>query len=154
VYCGWFNFNNAPTVSFQPGVYVIKNGGWNVNGGTWTGNGVTFYFADQSKIQFNSAVAVTMSAPTSGTYAGIMMYEAANLGLSDFIFNDAKAMQLEGLIYLPSRNVTFNSGSSLTDRRFTLIINTLILNQTRWTLKPYSGGIGGGGGTKSVRLIQ
>lgn len=154
VYCGWFNFNSAPTVTFQPGLYVIKGGGWNVNGGTWSGNGVTFYYADQSKIQFNSAVAVTMAAPTSGTYANIMMYEAPNLGQSQFIFNDAKAMQMTGLIYLPSRDVTFNSGSTITSRSFTLVVNTLILNETRWKLTPAANGIPGGGGGKFVRLTR
>jgi hypothetical protein len=154
VYCGWFNFNNAPTVTFQPGLYVIKGGGWNVNGGTWSGNGVTFYYADQSKIQFNSAVAVTMAAPTSGTYANIMMFEAPNLGQSQFIFNDAKAMQMTGLIYLPSRDVTFNSGSTITSRSFTLVVNTLILNETRWKLTPAANGIAGGGGGKFVRLTR
>jgi Flp pilus assembly protein TadG len=54
VYCGGFNFNGAPNVTLLPGVYVIEGGGWNVNGGTWTGSGVTFYFADSSRIQFNS----------------------------------------------------------------------------------------------------
>ncbi|WP_439543393.1 TadE/TadG family type IV pilus assembly protein [Hyphomicrobium sp.] len=154
VYCGWFNFNSAPTVTFQPGLYIIKGGGWNVNGGTWSGNGVTFYYADQSKIQFNSAVAVTMTAPASGTYANIMMFEAPNLGTSQFIFNDAKAMQMTGLIYLPSRDVTFNSGSTITSRSFTLVINTLILNETKWKLTPYPNGIAAGGGGKSVRLTR
>jgi hypothetical protein len=154
VYCGWFNFNNNPTVTFQPGLYVIKDGGWNVNGGTWSGNGVTFYYADQSKIQFNSAVAVNMTAPTTGTYANIMMFEKPGLGTSAFIFNDAKAMQMTGLIYLPSRDVTFNGGSSMTSRSFTMVVNTLILNETKWKLTPYANGISGGGEGKQVRLTR
>lgn len=154
VYCGWFNFNNAPNVTFKPGLYVIKSGGWNVNGGTWTGSGVTFYYADTSKIQFNSAVAAELKAPTSGTYANIVMYEAPNLATSQFIFNDAKAMDMRGLVYLPSRDVTFNSGSQMTSRSFTLVVNTLILNQTRWDLKPAELSIAGGSGTTSVRLTH
>lgn len=154
VYCGWFNFNSAPNVTFLPGLYVIKNGGWNVNGGMWRGDGVTFHYADTSKIQFNSAVDVKMTPPSSGTYANIMMYEAPNLATSQFVFNDAKDMQMGGLIYLPSRDVTFNSGSKLTTKSFTLVVNTLILNQTNWELTPAIPGIGGGSGSKFVRLSQ
>jgi Flp pilus assembly protein TadG len=134
VYCGWFNFNNAPNVTFAPGVYVIKGGGWNVNGGTWSGTGVTFYFADSSVIQFNSGIAANLTAPTSGTYAGILIYEAAGLSKSNFVFNDSVANNLDGLIYLPSRNVTFNAKSQLNTDQATLVFNTLILDQTNWNL--------------------
>lgn len=136
VYCGTFNFNAGPNVTFAPGVYVIKGGDWNVNGGTWSGNGVTFYFPDSSRIQFNSAVAATMSSPTSGSYAGIFMYEADGLARSPFVLDDSRNMDVTGLIYLPSRDMIFNSGSNLTDKHITLVTNTLILDQTHWTLQP------------------
>ncbi|EJW13436.1 Von Willebrand factor type A domain protein [Rhodovulum sp. PH10] len=155
VYCGWFNFNGAPTVTLAPGLYVIKNGGWNVNGGRWTGTGVTFYFADTSKIQFNSGISATLKAPTSGTYSGILMYEPPGLSRSQFVFNDSVANELEGLIYLPSRDVTFNAKSNLATDKATLVFRTLILDQTRWNLAPAaSRTIGGAGGGGSVRLVR
>jgi Flp pilus assembly protein TadG len=149
VYCGWFNFNNAPDVTFAPGLYVIKGGGWNVNAGRWSGTGVTFYFADTSVIQFNSGISADLTAPTSGDYAGILMYEAKGLAKSNFVFNDSVANKLEGLIYLPSRNVTFNAKSQLNTDKATLVFNTLILDQTNWNLEVSSGrsisGSGSGG---------
>lgn len=155
VYCGWVNFNSTTNVNFTPGLYVIKDGGWNVNGGTWKGDGVTFYFADQSKIQFNSAVAADISAPRSGTYKDVVMFEKGGLSRSQFIFNDAKNMDLRGLIYLPSRDTTFNGGSRLTNKRMTLIVNTLILNQTQWDLTPaVNDGKTVSSGLKSLHLIE
>jgi hypothetical protein len=136
VYCGWFNFNSAPNLTFQPGVYVIKNGGWNVDGGTWTGTGVTFYFADTSKIQFNSGVKATLSAPTSGTYAGILMYEPSGLSQSQFVLDDSKGHQLTGLIYLPSRQMTVNAGANLTADQVTVVVDTLIVNTATWHVSP------------------
>jgi Flp pilus assembly protein TadG len=136
VYCGGFNFNGSPTVSFAPGVYVIKGGGWNVNGGTWSGAGVTFYFADSSNIQFNSGMSMTLSAPTSGTYAGILFYEADGLALSSFVFDDSVSESLSGLIYLPRRQLTFNSTSNLSSQQLTLVADTAIFNSTNWTLTP------------------
>jgi Flp pilus assembly protein TadG len=155
VYCGWFNFNNAPTVTFAPGLYVIKGGGWNVNAGRWSGTGVTFYFADTSVIQFNSGISADLTAPTGGDYAGILMYEAGGLAKSNFVFNDSVSNRLEGLIYLPSRNVIFNAKSQLHTDKATLVFNTLILDQTSWSLDVGSGrtisGSGSGGNILMTR---
>lgn len=154
VYCGWINFNNKPTVQFEPGVYVIKDGGWNVNGGSWTGNGVTFYFADQSKIQFNSAVAAKLSAPTSGTYENVVIFEKPGLGRSQFVLDDSRSFNITGLIYLPSRDTTFNAASNVESKNFSLVVNTLILNQTNWTLDDEATEISGGTGSQIARLVD
>lgn len=144
-YCGWFNFNGAPTVKFNPGTYVIKNGGWNVNGGSWTGEGVTFFFADTSKIQFNSAVKTALSAPTSGTYKHLLFGEPTGLSQSQFVFNTANGHNLKGVMHLPSRQVTFNAGADVTADQLTMIFDTLILNNMTWTFGPYGAGSGSGG---------
>jgi Flp pilus assembly protein TadG len=136
VYCGWYNFNGTNNLTFLPGVYVIKGGGWNVNGGSWTGTGVTFYFADTSKIQFNSGVKATLAAPTSGTYAGILMYEAQGLSTSQFVLDDSKGHTLTGLIYLPSRQLTINSGANMTTDQVTVVVDTLIVNSATWYITP------------------
>lgn len=153
VYCGWHNFNNQPDVRFDPGVYVIKNGGWNVNGGTWVGSDVTFYFADQSKIQFNSAVAADLKAPTSGPYADVILFEKEGLARSHFVLDDSRGFNLTGLIYLPSRDTIFNSASNLAAKEFTLVVNTLILDDTNWQLSPDSSKISSG--ARSIaRLVK
>lgn len=145
-YCGWFNFNNAPTVKFNPGTYVIKNGGWNVNGGTWTGDGVTFYFADTSKIQFNSGVKTALTAPTSGTYKDLLFGEAPGLALSQFVFNTSAGHALKGIMHLPSRQTTFNAGADVTSDQLFMVFDTLILNSMTWNFAPYGGGTSGGSG--------
>jgi Flp pilus assembly protein TadG len=155
VYCGWFNFNGNNNLTFSPGVYVIKGGGWNVNGGTWTGDGVTFYFADTSKIQFNSGVKATLSAPASGTYAGILMYEAGGLPLSQFVLDDSKGHVLNGLIYLPSRQMTLNSGANVTTDQVSVVVDTLIVNNATWYVTPpTTKAITGSGSSGSAFLIK
>ncbi|MGD0721501.1 MAG: TadE/TadG family type IV pilus assembly protein [Roseiarcus sp.] len=134
VYCGGYNFNSAPTVNLAAGLYVIKGGSWNVNGGVWTGTGVTFYFADSSEIQFNGGMNMTLTAPTSGTYAGILFYEVDGLTPSPFIMNNSVAETLSGFFYLPSRNITWNSVSTVTSPQLSVIANTMTLNTMNWTL--------------------
>jgi Flp pilus assembly protein TadG len=137
VYCGWFNFNSAPQVTLQPGVYVIKNGGWNVDGGSMTGSGVTFYFADSSGIQFNSGMNLTLSPPATGTYAGILIYENdANTYTTNFVFDDSVSESLSGLIYLPLRNITFNSTSNETTPAITVVALTATFDTLNWSLTP------------------
>lgn len=151
VYCGWHNFNAGTNVTLNPGLYVIRSGGFNANGGQWTGNGVTFYFEDQSKIQFNSAVAATLKAPSSGPYAGIVFYEKSGLNPSQFIFNDNLGFNMEGIVYLPSREVVFNGGSSTQARKMSLVGRTIILNQTNWDITPFEGA---SSASVQARLVQ
>ncbi|ESQ76389.1 TadE/TadG family type IV pilus assembly protein [Asticcacaulis sp. AC402] len=156
VYCGWFNFNNSSAnITFAPGVYVIKNGGWNVNGGTWKGTGVTFYYADTSKIQFNSGISADLSAPSSGTYKDLLMYEASGLSKTQFVLNDSVANKLSGLIWLPSRELTLNAKSGVQSDALTLVVWRLILNNTTWNLGPMGGASSGTDGAKThVRLVK
>mgnify|MGYP000848169113 FL=1 len=133
VYCGWTNFNGSPTVTLSAGVYVIKGGGWNFSG-TLTGTGVTFYFPDTSYIQFNGTSKLNLTAPTSGTYSGLLMYEASGLSQSSFTMNATAGANLTGLIYLPKRGLTLNSGASVTSNNLTMVLDTLIVNQVNWTL--------------------
>lgn len=144
VYCGGVNFNSGTNVTLAPGLYVIRGGDWNVNGGTWTGSDVTFYFEDTSRIQFNSAITSSMSAPSTGSYAGILIYEKEGLSRSPFVIDDSKGSDLTGLIYLPSRDTIFNSDSKANGEKITMVFNTLILDQTKWRLVSASKSISAG----------
>lgn len=157
VYCGNFNFNGSGTLNLAPGLYVFKGTRWNLNSG-WTVNGtdVTFYFADSSSyIQVNSGVKLAIAAPTSGPYANILMYEPTGLSTSSFSINGSAGHAFTGLIYLPSRNVTFNSVSTVSSESITMVFNQLILDTINWTFTSGAKTIAPAGGstTKSVRLL-
>jgi Flp pilus assembly protein TadG len=137
VYCGSTNFNGSGTLTLNPGLYIIKgtmtfNSGWTV-----TGNGVTFYLVDQNAtLTFNGNVSATLSAPTTGTYANILMYEPNGLSTTNLPINGTSASSYTGLMYLPSRNVTINSVSNVSSNSVTMVFNTLILNATNWNIAP------------------
>lgn len=134
VFCNGINFNGTTNLTLSSGVYVIKSGNWNFNGGTITGIDVTIYFADTSYIQFNGTSSLNLKAPTSGTYSGLLMYEASGLSKSSFTVNATNGATLTGLIYLPSRNLTLNSGASATSNSLTMVLYTLIMNTVNWTI--------------------
>lgn len=151
VHCGGVNFNSSKTVStFNPGLYIIKGGDWNIQG-TLKGTDVTFYFADTSKFQFNSGAGAYLSAPTSGTYANILIYETtANSSVSQWPWNDSPGHVLSGLIHLPSRQLTMNSGMTASLDKVTIVADSLILNQTSWNLSPDISAISNGSTTTTT----
>ncbi len=100
VYCGATNFNGSGTLTLNPGLYIIKGGAMTFNSGwTVTGSGVTFYLVDQNAtLTFNGNVNATLSAPTSGTYANILMYEPSGLSTTNLPINGTSSSSYTGLI--------------------------------------------------------
>lgn len=149
-YCGNFNFNGSGTVNLASGLYIFDGTKWNINSGwTITGTGVTFYFVNSSSyVQFNSGVTVSLTAPTSGTYANVLMFEPDGLATSSFAIDGTSSSghALQGLVYLPSRNITFNSTYSGTADAFTLVVNELIFDSNSpktWSITPSTNSAGG-----------
>ena len=137
-YCGWTNFNGSGTLTLNPGLYIIKSGGMTFNSGwTVTGTGVTFYLVDQNAtLTFNGNVNANLSAPTSGTYANILMFEPSGLSNTNLPINGTSGSSFTGLMYLPSRDVTINSVSNVTSAKVTMVFSTLILNTLNWAIAP------------------
>ena len=134
VYCGGLNLNANVDVTFEPGLYVIRNGDWNVNGGDWEGAGVTFYFDDTSKIQFNSGVRAELTPPLGGNYEGVLFFERPGLPPSNFPLNDSRGFGISGLVQLPSRNVIINGNGDVRQRDALLVFNSLTFNSAHWEL--------------------
>jgi hypothetical protein len=138
VYCGGTNFNGSGSATLNPGLYVISGGSMSFNSNwTFSGSGVTFYLVDQNaSIVFNGAVNANLSAPTSGTYANILMFEPTGLSGSPFVIDGTSNDIFSGLIYLPSRNVTINSVSNLTASNVTMVFSTLAMDAINWSITP------------------
>lgn len=152
-------FNGSPTITFEPGLHIIKGRMIINSNATVVAEGVTFYFPDvYSEIRINGGVKFTGTAPTSGTYKGILMFEntsntanAANK--QQYIFNGSKGELLEGIIHLPNRDVTYNSTTNQVNR-ITLVVNTMIVNAANWLMEPFDAGGSSGSEAAAVRLIN
>ncbi|WP_250972760.1 TadE/TadG family type IV pilus assembly protein [Agrobacterium rosae] len=150
-------FNGSPTITFEPGLHVVK-GRMIINSNAKVkAEGVTFYFPDvDSEIRANGGLSFTASAPASGTYKGILMFEktsGASPGTNtrQYIFNGSKGETLDGVIYLPNRDVTYNSTTNQANK-ISLVVNTMIINSANWALEPYDGG--GTSAKGVVRLVK
>jgi Putative Flp pilus-assembly TadE/G-like len=99
---------NGP-VTMLGGLYTITG---SFNGGTGasvTGTGVTIYVASGASMNFNK-MAVTLSAPVSGNYANVLIYQVPG-NTSDANFNKTTS-DLTGLVYMPSACPNWNKTGS------------------------------------------
>lgn len=155
VHC-YVNFNGSPTITFEPGLHIIK-GAMNIgSGATIIAENVTFYYPDtDSYLRANGGVTFTGKAPTSGTYKGILMFEKENKNANrtQYIFNGSQGEILEGVIHLPHREVVYNSTTNQTNK-LTMIADSIIVNSANWKVEPYSGGGTSSGKVSSVRLVR
>ena len=98
-------------VTFNPGTYVI-NGAFNVSGGaTLTGTGVTCYLPQGASVSVSGGAVLSLKAPTTGAYNGILFYEDRNNTQSAAITGGSNSI-LEGILYFPHASLTLNGGSS------------------------------------------
>ncbi len=119
VYCGGMSFNGNFYLKFNAGTFVIAGGGITVNGNaTMTGTGVTFYnttgTGGYKGIVLNGNVVLNLSAPTSGTLAGILFYQDRTIptGSAGSTINGNSGSTIDGALYFPTTTLTYNGNSS------------------------------------------
>jgi hypothetical protein len=118
-YCGGITVSNGVTgVTFGAGNYIINGGGLSFGGGiTTSGSGVMFYLtgtnANYASVTIANGTTVTLSAPTSGTYQGILFYQNRSItSASNADFAGGAVMNLTGTLYFPTTDVSYSNGTS------------------------------------------
>ncbi|MBA4118591.1 MAG: hypothetical protein C0514_06845 [Candidatus Puniceispirillum sp.] len=118
VYCGGMKLNAKANVTMNPGVYIINGGSLDINGqAELTGSGVTFVLTsstgnDYPSVTINGGADVNLSAPTSGTYAGILFYSDRRAPAMTQKFNGGSNNAFEGILYFPTQSLEFSGNSS------------------------------------------
>ncbi|MCP5381613.1 MAG: Tad domain-containing protein [Kordiimonadaceae bacterium] len=117
-YCGGIDFGSQSNVSLDPGVYIMDGGELRINAGaTISGDGVTIILTGDSPenvatMKVNGGANVTLSAPTSGDYKGVTIYQDRNAdptGNNDIL--GGASMIINGAVYFPSQEITYSGGS-------------------------------------------
>ena len=105
-YCGGGNIRG--TLALSPGVYVVDGGNVRINASaSLTGTGVTLYFTNDATIDINGSANLTLSAPTSGPYRGMLFWGDSSNSTSVIKFNGNASSSLTGVIYFPSAETEF-----------------------------------------------
>ena len=112
-YNGGIQISGNARVTLAPGIYYMNGGGFSVTGnGSVTGSGVLIYNLGQTAcaaVSFSGNASVTLSAATSGTYSGIVFFQARTSADAISISGNA-IVGLAGTVYAPtaSANVSGN----------------------------------------------
>lgn len=106
-YCGGITIHNGATVTLTPGTYNLGSGGLKVTGGTIIGTGVTF--VSSSAVSFTGNPIVNLSAPTSGTYEGILFFDTDTNGSE---ITGTGTSSFDGSLYFPNSNLKYSGNSS------------------------------------------
>ena len=103
-YCLGLTIAGLSKVTFEPGVYIIKDGPFLVAGSSEiTGHGVGFFLKGISIFTFDPLTRIELSAPTSGPLAGLLFFGSRSQSklLINTILSD-RAHVMTGTIYLPT----------------------------------------------------
>ncbi|MDE2576127.1 MAG: hypothetical protein KGL55_12530 [Rhodospirillales bacterium] len=172
-YCTTIAVLNNEKATFQPGIYNIQNGNLIFDGGsTISGSGVAFYLGGSHPgyVGWQNNAKVALSAPTSGPYAGIVLYKDRSAsgtnsglnaygggncngivppsGITDQIAGSASGT-LNGAVYMPSGNLWVDNAGSIgppSGGGFSLIASTMTIcgsaNVTTTATAPSGGSTG------------
>jgi hypothetical protein len=137
VYCGGIHVGNA-TFNFHAGTYILVGGGLSTqssNSHITSSGGVTFYNTfgattnssnySYSPIQIGATSTVSLVAPTSGTYAGILFFEDRNSPPANDDYGGGSDAVYQGIIYAKNAQVTMYGNSSVSTAYTMLVADTI-----------------------------
>ncbi len=131
-YCDWYNVGNGGEIKFStPGNYVFDGAmgagiSFKSSSAKMTGSEVTLFFMNDSTMSLSGA-SVDLSAPTSGTYKGILFYgDPVTNTRDEWMTVEANATsKLEGVIYFPTWNLKYAGGATINSECTSLVVNSV-----------------------------
>jgi hypothetical protein len=110
-YTGTFTWSSDKTFSGQ---YYFKNATVTINGGNLTGTDVTWFFDSTSTLDLGSNGTVNLTAPSSGTYKGIAMFQSRSAPLNNAMKITGSAdFLIDGTLYLPRASLALTGNSTV-----------------------------------------
>ncbi len=124
---GGFSMNSNKHLTLPAGTYIMNGGGIDWKNGTITSDGgVTFFLTGGfSSISINGNMNVTLNAPTSGNYRGILFFQDRDHPLASVNINGGSGLILNGALYFPDSDLKYSGGSTTTNTYTALIAKTI-----------------------------
>ena len=102
------SLNNIHSNVTLHGTIVVNGGKFSTNAsGNISGSGVTLYFTNGATFDVNGNSTINLSAPTSGTYAGMLMYGDRTQDFAINKLNGTNTSIMTGTVYFPTQEVDF-----------------------------------------------
>jgi hypothetical protein len=129
IYNGGVTFGGGMNITMNPGIYYMNGGGFTVaNGVTLTGTGVMIYISPGSgAFSFQGGGVINLSAPTTGTYAGVIFYQDRSNTTPISIANGTTT-NITGTFYAAGAAISFAGGAQLSQFGSQIIASTVNLS--------------------------
>jgi hypothetical protein len=105
VYIGGIHIFGSASIVLLPGTYILQRGGLTITGnGKLTGNDVMIYNASTrlvDQINLSGNASITLSAPTSGTYRGVVLFQNRLSSAPIVVVGKKSTFNLTGVVYAP-----------------------------------------------------
>jgi len=156
-YSSGLNFNGSGyAVTLASGLYYF-GGSMVVGGVNLTGSNVTLYFANGS-LTMNSASTMTLTAPSTGSTAGMLIWQATT-DSSSMILDSSSSSSWVGAIYLPDAQLTLNGGSTavaygMVESQSLMLNSAISLSCSSMPGGVCPGGSGAANGSAAIALAE
>jgi hypothetical protein len=134
VYCGGISAIGASHLTLNAGTYILKNGAFNAgNSAIIDANGpVTIFLTaptgSNAAVTLGGASRITLSAPSSGSYKGILFYQdPANPGTTASSVGNSASLTATGTWYMP-KGVVSMSGAISTGKMALVVKDLTVAN--------------------------
>jgi Flp pilus assembly protein TadG len=157
-YPSGFNTNSGTyTITLNPGLYYMGSNVVIGGNATINGTGVTIYMASGS-LTMNTATHVNLTAPSSGTTAGMLIWEAST-DSSAMILDSASDASWGGAIYVPDAQLTLNGGSTAVAYGMVVVQSVMVDSAISLSCTSMPGGVcpgssGSSDGSATVALAE
>jgi Flp pilus assembly protein TadG len=165
VYCGGISLSGGSHLNLNPGTYILNGGGLQVSGGSiLVGDGVTFFNTcvgscpgGYQAISFSGGANNTLSAPTTGSLAGILFFQDRNIPSTQWgktnTITGGSASTFAGALYFPNTPLSYSGGGS-TNAPYTIVVaRTLTISGGCTFNRDYSS-LPDGSPVKQVELVE
>jgi hypothetical protein len=127
-YCASNIQMNARLHTFSPGTYIFNGSQVTVNGGNGAGmscTGCTFVFLNGATMTMNGTPTMNLTAPTTGTYAGMLFLGDRTGTATTMTFNGDATSTMTGTMYFPNDNVVYAGNFSGFNGCTQVVANTI-----------------------------
>ncbi len=115
------------TITLNSGVTYFTGAVTFGNNSILQGSGVTMVLADGASITTGNNTDIILTAPTSGSYSGIAIYQPkTNANSADF--RNSPLFNVNGAVYMPAADVSFNNGLDSTSDCVLIVVHSLSIN--------------------------
>jgi hypothetical protein len=142
------------TITMAPGIYYMDHGGFSMSNGNLTGTGVMIY--NDPDVGSGEKITLTggtwnLTAPTSGTYIGMVLFQARGAGNVPIAITGPGTCNLIGAVYAKGSPVAVTGGGGAT-------IGSLFVSDTLTVTGAGDFNVDWNGnprpGTRDIRLIE